>query len=799
MGLSDRLPFWHVEADGLMVFKDGSLGCGWCLQGLDIGCVDHGRINEVSQKIEHLVSSIPEGTSLQIFYKVSPREEKLLKEHREISRDAGTLYEPVRNSRCAFLEDIQSSRGFFNPEIICFFRGTPRKFSRRRLWESSKHFERMTRKEFREHREDFLKSARHIRSSLENAELVPEELSSTGWFELLFQFLNLERSEKLKTPKLRDKGISPQVVLTDLIVHKDALEFGKYLFRTITLKELPEGETTAATVEGFLQLPFHFFISQNIRVENQKRETDRLQLSRRLAVSAVKGAENVRDLESESKLKHTEELLGELIEGSEKIVSMDFNVTFWGESREELEEKSDEVLQAFHRMGGSEGLVETLPLFDVFLSSIPGACEVFREKKVKSSNCAHLMPVYSHRPGNARPVCLFEHRDGGLVKFDPFTEELPSWNALVFASSGSGKSFAVLQVALQFYGQSPTPRVVWIDNGASCKRMLDSSILDGQFIDLNLESGICLNMFDLPSGESRPGPSKSKLILAILEQILREDGDRGLPKRHKAILEEAIYRAYERANGEMPTLGTLRDILERHESEEMKSYARILFSWTGDRAYGRMLDGRTNIDLTKNLTAVEIKGLDAYPDLQNVMLLNFTEFIKSRVSEDSSRKTLLIIDEAWKMLETPSGREFTVEAYRTFRKYGSGIWCISQNYKDFLRDENTANAIFPNTSSIFILKQTKIDWEDFEKRLQLNEAEVDIVRGLSSVKGEYSEVFLMQNDYRAILKICADPLSYWIGTSDPNDKRRIAGVEAKMPEATKLEILEEIIKEDYET
>ena len=45
MGLSERLPFWHMEADGLMVFKDGSLGCGWCLQGLDIGCADHGKIN----------------------------------------------------------------------------------------------------------------------------------------------------------------------------------------------------------------------------------------------------------------------------------------------------------------------------------------------------------------------------------------------------------------------------------------------------------------------------------------------------------------------------------------------------------------------------------------------------------------------------------------------------------------------------------------------------------------------------------------------------------------------------------
>ena len=66
-----------------------------------------------------------------------------------------------------------------------------------------------------------------------------------------------------------------------------------------------------------------------------------------------------------------------------------------------------------------------------------------------------------------------------LVKFDPFAKELPAWNALIFASSGAGKSFSILQMAMQFYGQSPTPRIVWIDNGASSARLLDKSILDG--------------------------------------------------------------------------------------------------------------------------------------------------------------------------------------------------------------------------------------------------------------------------------------------------------------------------------
>ena len=251
---------------------------------------------------------------------------------------------------------------------------------------------------------------------------------------------------------------SSQATLTDMIVHKDSLEIGKYRFGVVSLKSLPEGESHAAMVEDFLSsLPFHVAVSQCVGIPDQKKEMDGLALQRRLANSMAKGAKNLSDLESESRLRHIEELMAELLEGGRRIVQADFNVILWGESQGELEEKRDTVLETLRRMGGSEGTAETLPLFDVFVKAAPGACEGFRLKKMKSDNCSHLMPVYSRWRGNAKPVCLFENRDGGLVGIDPFTGELPSWNALIFAASGSGKSFAVLQMAMQFYGQKPSP------------------------------------------------------------------------------------------------------------------------------------------------------------------------------------------------------------------------------------------------------------------------------------------------------------------------------------------------------
>jgi len=101
-------------------------------------------------------------------------------------------------------------------------------------------------------------------------------------------------------------------------------------------------------------------------VHDLKKELDKLQMQRRLTNSMAAGAGNVSDLESESKLNELEELIQELLEGSEKVISLDFNVVIWDMEKVSLEEKADYVLKAFKNMGQAEGILETLPLFDAF-------------------------------------------------------------------------------------------------------------------------------------------------------------------------------------------------------------------------------------------------------------------------------------------------------------------------------------------------------------------------------------------------------------------------------------------------
>jgi type IV secretory pathway VirB4 component len=335
-------------------------------------------------------------------------------------------------------------------------------------------------------------------------------------------------------------------------------------------------------------------------------------------------------------------------------------------------------------------------------------------------------------------------------------------------------------------------KVVWIDNGASSKGLVDS--LGGQFIDLNLDSGLVLNAFQLDSGEKQVSPTKKKLLLGVIESICKEDDSKGLPKREKALLEQAIADTYDQSQGRSPTMTDFRKILENHRLEEMRKYADILYSWTGNTAYGRLLDGETNIELSKSLVSIEVKGLDVYPDLQRVLLLILTEYIMNEASKNPSQRYLLIVDEIWKVLQNESAAQFIIECYRTMRKFYGGIWGISQSIKDFMFDPEIAAAIMQNTPSRIILKQRGVDWEEFQNILSLNDAEIEAIKSLRSEKGRFSEHLFIQDENKAILKIEPDPLSYWICTTDPKDKATINEFKKQHPTLSHLEVLEKIVE-----
>lgn len=801
--LVDKLPLWHFD-ENTMVFKDGSLGAGFEVTGKDIGASTSNDINSFTRELENLLKSITEGFKIQIFHDVSKDVEKTILQHESFSKNNKGNYKKVAKARVDFLKANAKSASYYQPKIYIFIRGNKYKFKKSSLLGNKKDFEQIEANDYLEHKENFNRVLESSKAYLETLDLKPREISKEKWGQLIFSYFNLERAEKIGSPKLKEEShpfcpsVLSQLILTDVSSRSESLKIDGYHFKVVNLKLLPDS-TFASMSDSLAKLPFHYWISQTIEINDQKKEIDKLQLQRRIAHSMAAGSKNVSDLEAESKLGNLEALLNELINGNEKIVTMSLSLIIWDKDEKGLQRKVDEILREFKSLNQAEGVAETLTNFDSFIHAWPGACELAYAKKLKASNAAHLMPLFSYWQGNKKPVALLPNRDFTLFSLDFFADELPNWNALTIGGSGAGKSYSICSMALQFYGQTFEkegqkihPKVVFIDNGKSSENFVMAC--DGEFLDISIDSNLCLNVFELSKGETKPSPLKVKSILAVLELILKDEDKSTIPKREKAIIEELIFKVYESVRGRNPTLSDLRKLLLEHSLETIKAYGQILYSWTGNTAYGKLLDGQSTITLSKDVTAIEIKELDSFPELKDVFMLIVTSFVQREAEGDLATPYMLICDESHRLFKTPATRDYLVYCYKVFRKYNCSINCITQNYRDFLSIPEVAEAIFPNTSHVFILKQQKIDWDDFSKVFGLNEAEVKAVKSLRLVKGEFSEFFYMQDEMRAILRLINDDLAYWICTSSGADKTRIAETQRENPELSKIKVLELLAK-----
>ena len=314
--------------------------------------------------------------------------------------------------------------------------------------------------------------------------------------------------------------------------------------------------------------------------------------------------------------------------------------------------------------------------------------------------------------------------------------------------------------------------------------------MNGQYIEVSPPTGDApvssVNPFRLPDGVNTPSPQKIKFLLSLLETMLSEDENDKLPKLSKSLLEEAIIKTYSETKT-TPTLSDLVKTLIASGESKLKDFAKMLFPWTGDRAYGRLLDGEGTLSLQSDFVVFDLKSLSSYPDLQSVMILIITDFILGKVESIKDRKKQILMDECWELLKSKSASGFMEYCARTLRKTGSGITFITQGLEEILQSPIGA-AILNNTATKFILVQ-RGDLEPTRKILKLNEQEMALVSSLRQAKGKYSEAFMIANEMKGVIRITPTPLEYWLATSDASDNMLLQRARERFTTKTLPEVI----------
>lgn len=792
--LAEDLPYWEFYSAprAHAVLADGSLVAGLRVSLIDVECFDETELNNLTIGLRAALNAVSEGVTLQFFLRVGSDFSRLVDAHgSRVSPAAHPLIQKIAVERISSLRREVETGTLYRPELLLFLRIPARIGKRSGFFRKEEQFSAAAEEAYGETLEVLGQNLDVLTSSFAAAGALARELGRDEVLESIYRFLNPRRSRtepppKVATSKELDLGRevvaeapwlasqSPreQLVFGDLLLDFAQYTLDSHYHRVVTLKTLPE-VTYAGQLAGFLRLPFHYDLLLSLEAPPQASEMAKLQQKRRMAHSmAVTHGGRASDLESESKLSSTEELIRELLNSGQRIYAAQLAVVLRApatpEGEKTLNRQVREVLARFRALQGAEGLEESVGAWKIVRGALPAApVALERARKMKTNNLADFLPVYGPREGDDDPAVIFRNRLGGLVSYNAFDPGLGNFSSLVTGSSGSGKSFLNNCILLQEFARGM--RVFIIDIGGSYKKLTEA--LGGQYLEVDLSDQYRLNPFDIPDPAQEPSNQKLKSLLAVIESMVAEDGKSKLPKLTRALLEKSLIELYKakRESGCLPTLSDLAKRLATSEEESLRTIAKMLYLWTGDRPYGRLLDGQGGLRADAEICTFDLKGLSSYPDLQSVMILILTDFILGRITNEKERKARIIIDEAWELLKSEAAASFMELAVRTLRKMGagSGITFITQGVEEIVASPIGA-AILNNTATKFVMLQ-RGDTEVLRDTLKLNSRELALIQSLGQKKGEFSEGFMVEGEHRQVVRIYPTPLEYWLATSDAQD------------------------------
>lgn len=461
-------------------------------------------------------------------------------------------------------------------------------------------------------------------------------------------------------------------------------------------------------------------------------------------------------------LEDAESLQEQLVKGAEKFFQFSFYITIPADTIEELENVTKKVEATL----GSLLLISkqaALQMEQGFLSSMP-LCQdkLLVTRNMDTTSLATTFPfTSSDLTSNEGIMYGVNMHNGSLVIFDRFSME--NANMVVFAKAGAGKSFFVKLEALRsmIFGSE----ILVIDPEEEYRRLCEA--VGGNYITFSASSTSRINPFDL-SGVAVEGENELGQKISSLHTLFKIIFG-SITNTEEAILDKALIETY-RIKGistdpvsqrekEPPIMEDLYKVLLGYEEQEAKALASRLERYIKGSLAG-IFDQRSNIDINGKFTVFSTKYLEDVS--RPIAIYIILDFIWNRIKKDL-KKRILIVDEAWYLMQNKDSATFLYGIAKRCRKYFLGLTTITQDVGDFLASEY-GGAIITNSSIQLLLKQHPASIDKLAETFYLSEGEKRLL--LSAGIGE--GIFFAGSNHVA-LKVEASEDEYKLVTTNPAD------------------------------
>ena len=456
------------------------------------------------------------------------------------------------------------------------------------------------------------------------------------------------------------------------------------------------------------------------------------------------------------------DLQEQLAAGNEKYFQYALYLTIYADTLQELEKISNNLESTMAAMGVTIK-VGTLQQEETFQSTLPyGLDKIDQWRNMDTTSLASTFPFVSAELTMEKGVLYGVNlHNRSLVIFDRFS--LPNANSVVFATSGAGKSFAVKLEALRSLMLGA--EVIIVDPEKEYEKL--AVTIGGEYISFSQDGAQKLNPFEL-TGLYTEDEDELRFKIQSVAGLVRLMLGGVLQPEEAAILDRALILTYKEKGitpdpkthqNQPPLLEDLYKILNSMAENEAHNMALRLEKFVRGSGAG-IFDQRSNVDLKNAFTVFSIRDLT--DELRPLAMYTMLDFIWTKIKRDRKRR-LLIIDEAWLMMQYEDAAKFVYSIAKRARKYGLGLTVISQDVEDFL-GSTYGKAVVSNSSMQVLLKQAPNSLERLQQVFNLTDGERQFL--LSAGVGE--GIFFAGKNHVAI-QILASENEYNIINTNPTE------------------------------
>lgn len=488
--------------------------------------------------------------------------------------------------------------------------------------------------------------------------------------------------------------------------------------------------------------------------------------------------------------KESVSILERIDNQKEKLYAFDLNVIVSGDNYNEASLNASTIISYWNKGGGKAIVLdEALGIHQLnLIASLPMGINkeymfdiTVKYRSMFPDQISQFIPLEADFKLNIPNLILFSRR-AQIAGLDLFVSS-SNYNAYLVATSGAGKSVLLNMLAFNSYARND--RIFIIDQDNSFINICDA--VGGQYLALDPSKPISFNPFSGLKNNDRDSFAEDLEYLSRLIYMLgsSKNQDRALEDeklikaKTQAIMEELFL-----SKGNTMEVTDIRDELAKVDDQRFRDFADQLRPFCKEGIYGKYFNGPCEFNIEKEFIVTEFKGLEGYDDLKDplIMLLIYHINQLMYMSTDRKSRIQIIIDEAHRFLgKNPKMDDFIEQAYRRARKYGASAIIATQGFDDIYNAKDgglsRAGTVIVNNSAYKIfMKQTETSVNMLIKSevFSLSETDKEILRSIRTIKGEYSELFLMTpDDVKLPYRLVVDKYFYYLTTTDATDKAKI--------------------------